>query len=339
MDAPQARILVVGSLNMDFILKVDTHAARGGHVQANEQMEMPGGHGANQAVACRRLSRHRDASQTFGVDIQVSIVGAIGESNQDQFGERVKAKLIKEGVEVNMIRSVPEKTGFAHIHVDAAGEPRVTNWPGANYLLLPNHVPQFDPALDMILVQLEIPMETAEYVIESASEAGVPVLLNAAPSTPKVHSTMYKVDYLVVNQLRADDFMGWETKERDPKEYLEVCETYHRFGARLVTITLGEHGAVASKRARRGNATWTWTVPGVSVPFCDLKDTTGGSDAFIGAFAVELLRQKKMGEAENVENALNIAVSAGGYVVKGFGSMDTIPFRDEAEKFRAGEEV
>ncbi|KAL3422353.1 Ribokinase [Phlyctema vagabunda] len=339
----KARILVIGSLNLDFILTVQHHPASSDHVRANSEQRIPGGHGANQAVACARLSRNSSTDDGSSFGITVALEGAVGEL--DDFGDQICTMLTENWVDVSGVRRIPKtSTGYAHVNVDSSGGSRVTYLPAANDAVLPSMFPSLpSPKPDILLLQLEIPLTTVEYLVKLAHNDGVEVLLNAAPVEDDSHlpGCVYPlVDHIIVNEIHADTLTGIRKVPFSDRvnqaymiyqHYLEACDHFHELGVRNVVITLGELGAVAScldpdsQRHRRYCFDGAVTEDGV-------RDTTGGSDTFIGAYAVEIVRQRQLGQDQDIGKAVEWGIKAAGICVAYIGSSPGIPWRDQVAK-------
>jgi len=246
-------IAVVGSINLDVVVGVERHPAPGETVVGGDRHELPGGKGANQAVAAARLGA------------TVRFVGRVGD---DDAGRRLRGGLAAEGVDVAHVRVDPEApTGMALIAVDAAGENTIVVSPGANARVGAGDV---EAARDVLasaavtLVQHEVP-EAA--VAAAIAAAGGKVVLNPAPARPLVAP----VDVLIPNRGELEALAG---RAGDPVELARELEA-----ARAVVVTLGAEGAVVVEGER---------VERIRAPTVEAVDTTGAGDAFCGALAQAL---------------------------------------------------
>jgi ribokinase len=356
-------VFVVGSLNMDFIGIVKKHTARRYHQHFENDLERPGGHGVNQAVAVHRASHckpesRNDASDTRGggqfapsyfldFDIQVHLVGMVGD--EGRHGEVIKEELEKNSVNTQGVHTAKGvKTGFAHIHVNAEGVPEISTSKGANRHLTPDMIKSWSPVPAMVLVQLEIPVDTVRKVIEQANTQKIPIIFNPAPFDEKnnlhEHKELFKVDHLILNAICTDqilnlpeltehEFQDFERKSEMQKRYIDACNAFHNWGAGCVVITLGSLGAIASylepkdTRGSRNQKIWIFGAKKGPIP---LVDETGASDAFIGTYAVEILRQLRSPSGMlDIGAAIEVAIKAGGLTVSKLGSLDAIPWRNE----------
>jgi ribokinase len=246
-------IALVGSINLDIVVGVDRHPAPGETVLGDDRQELPGGKGANQAVAAARLGA------------EVAFVGRVGD---DDAGRRLRDSLAAEGVDVTHVRvDADASTGVALIAVDRAGENTIVVSSGANARVSAADV---EAARDVLanaavtLVQHEVPEDA---VAAAITAAGGTVVLNPAPARPIVAP----VDVLVPNRGELETLAG---RAGDPVELARGLEA-----ARAVVVTLGSEGAVVVEGAH---------VERISAPEVEAVDTTGAGDAFCGALAQAL---------------------------------------------------
>jgi ribokinase len=246
-------IALVGSINLDVVVGVERHPAPGETVIGGDRRELPGGKGANQAVAAARLGA------------AVAFVGRVG---ADDAGRRLRDGLAAEGVDVAHVRVDPAApTGMALIAVDRTGENTIVVSSGANARVGPADV---EAARDVLangavtLLQHEVPEEALAAAIAAA---GGTVVLNPAPARPLVAA----VDVLVPNRGELEALVG---RAGDPVELARRLDA-----ARAVVVTLGSEGAVVVEgdRAER-----------IPAPRVEAVDTTGAGDAFCGALAQAL---------------------------------------------------
>jgi ribokinase len=298
-------IVVVGSLNMDLVIRAQRAPAAGETLSADELHTIPGGKGANQAAAIARLG------------ISVAMVGRVG---QDDYGEQLVSNLNRQGVDVTHIRrELGVQTGLAIIVVDRLGENRILLISGSNA-----HVNEedIDGALEsitkakLLLCQLETLHTTVNYAIETASRCNIPILLNPAPAYPIPDQILKNISYLVLNETEAQvvSRLPVEGVASAKKAALSLCAR----GVKTVVITLGSQGAVVS------SGEGTAHVPGFAVhPI----DTTAAGDAFIGGFAVATARGLPMNER------LRFANACGALAVTKLGAQTSLPSLEEVESF------
>jgi ribokinase len=246
-------IVVVGSINLDVVVEVERHPAPGETVLGGDRLELPGGKGANQAVAAARLGA------------EVAFVGRVGD---DDAGRRLRDGLAAEGVDVAHVRVDPEApTGMALIAVDRAGENTIVVSSGANARVIAADVAAAGDVLaaaTVTLVQHEVPEEA---VAAAIADAGGTVVLNPAPARPVVAP----VDVLIPNRGELEALAG---RSGDPVELARGLSV-----AQAVVVTLGSEGAVVVEGSR---------VERIPAPRVDVVDTTGAGDAFCGALAQAL---------------------------------------------------
>jgi len=294
------KIVIVGSINMDLVTETGRFPQAGETVLGERFSFFPGGKGANQAVACARL----------GAD--VTMIGCVGD---DPFGADLLQHLKNEGVSTAHVETVSSvATGIATILVEN-GENRIIVVSGANQAVTPEKVRKAESeirAADLLLAQLEIPMDSVREAIRLASRHGVPVILNPAPATKLTEEDIRNISVLTPNEHELGIVFGEESKEEKLKEWL------YSYPGKIV-MTKGSEGAfyVDEKGTLRQQ-------PAVPV---DAIDTTGAGDAFNGAFAVMLGRGKKLSEA------VRFAVAAASRSVTQKGAQSGMPTEDEVIEF------
>jgi ribokinase len=305
-----SRILVVGSSNTDMVVQVDHLPAAGETVLGRKFTMAAGGKGANQAVAAARLGA------------EVTLVARIGE---DRLGEQALGMLREDGIGCRYIRKDPEAaSGVALIFVDDEGENSIAVAPGANACLSPEDVDCARQAIEkaeVLLLQLEIPLETVKRAAQLAHQAGSAVILNPAPvsSLPLPASLLGKVDFLTPNVAEAAQLAGIEiTSLADASSAANILVER---GIENVIITLGDQGALISTSEGQK------VVPGFSV---QAVDTTAAGDAFNGALAVALAQGLGLVEAVRFANACGALASLR------LGAQPSLPTRDQVESFLAG---
>jgi ribokinase len=255
------RILVVGSINTDLVTFTNRMPEAGETLGAQDFVILPGGKGANQAVAAARL----------GAD--VAMIGRVGD---DAFGTAALKSLQAEGIDTaGIVVSAGVPSGVATILVEASGENRILIVAGANGQVMPADVP--DAALAsaaLVVLQLEIPLPTVTDLIARAQSLGVAVLLNPAPAAALDPEMLRGVTYLVPNRDELARLTGMPVSRTD--EIVAAARRLVRRGVGTVIVTLGADGALLVTQAR---------VAHVEAPMVTPVDTTGAGDAFIGCFA------------------------------------------------------
>lgn len=301
------RIAVVGSLNMDLVFRTPVMPAVGETLSGHEFLQIPGGKGANQAVAAARQ----------GAD--VVFVGKVGD---DGFGAQLIKGLAADGIDVSHIgRQSGVATGVAGILVDDAGANSIVLAAGANATLSAANVDAAEASLAgaaYLLCQLETPLDTVTHAIAKAHALGVRVILNPAPARPLSNELLSLVDILVVNETEARQLSGIDVT--DTASALQAAAQLRAQGVGMVLVTMGEHGVVLV--SAEGSA----TVPAVRV---QAIDTTAAGDTFVGAFAVAL------GCGLAPAEACAEAQYAAALTVTRLGAQTSIPTRAEVEAFAA----
>jgi ribokinase len=282
-------VVVVGSANVDQVFRVERIPAPGETVLSTGLSTARGGKGQNQAVAASRAG----AGTLF--------IGAVG---QDDFGALTRDGLQADGIDVTRLRTADAPTGTALIAVDDAGENTIIVEAGANRLLvdLDDTDARAIATARVLLVQLEIPLETVEVAVRIARSAGTTAILNAAPIRDLPEELLASLDVLVVNEHEAAHLAG-------DREWARLTEQVP-----VVVVTLGGEGALL---LRRGVDEIRVAAPKVAA-----LDTTGAGDTFCGAFAASLA------EGADLEHALRFAVVAGSLSVEQHGAVPSIPSRD-----------
>ncbi len=294
-----ADVVVVGSLNLDVVVPVERHPAPGETVLGGDHVQLPGGKGANQAVALARLGR------------SVAMVGRVG---ADDPGRRLRAALEAAGVDARHVLDDPgAPSGLAMISVTDDGENTIVVSPGANGRVGHDDVAGAAELLEaalVTLVQLEVP---AAAVSAAAAAAGGTVVLNPAPARALDTELLARVDVLVPNRTE----LALLARAAVPDGAAAAAELAARLqGPRAVVVTLGADGAVVSHE--RG-------AEHIPAPAVDAVDATGAGDAFCGALSDALA-----GGAELVE-AARWAVRAASISVTRPGAQDGMPTRAELE--------
>ena len=280
-------ITVVGSINMDLVVRTAHFPQQGETVLGDLYTTVPGGKGANQAVAAARL----------GEDVQ--LIGAVG---TDGFGDELLDGLNAENVGITHVKRSTGASGIANVLL-SEGDNRIIVVPGANHSVSVEEVNMYESLLkesSIVMMQLEMPIPVVQRTLEICSEHGVPTILNPAPSSGFTEDFLPFLSYITPNETEAEDLFGadWES----------VLEMYPN---RLV-VTLGKEGARYFDGSRHV------TVPGFETT---AVDTTGAGDTFNGAIAVALSEKMPFGEAVLFANA------AASLSVEMFGAQSGMPGR------------
>lgn len=309
------RIAVVGSVNLDLVATTAELPRPGETVLGGDFTTVPGGKGANQAIA----AAYAGARVTF--------IGAVGD---DGFAAQLRENLDRAGVDLTLLRSVPGASGVALIAVDGNGENIIVVAPGANSQL--TALTDADRAAiagsDALLLQLEIPLDTVVEAARVASAAGVPVLLNAAPARRLPPELLELVDVLVVNLIEAQAVLG-DVDSSARRSRSAAARGMHAYSllerlrplAPRAVLTVGADGAFYTDR----EGGWLH----IPAPKIDAVDTTAAGDGFVGALAVAYTEGKAMPQA------LGWACAAGAVSATRLGASSSLARRAEIDHLAA----
>ncbi|WP_084516605.1 ribokinase [Microtetraspora niveoalba] len=289
-------ISVFGSANMDLVAYVPSAPKLGETVTGRAFRTIPGGKGANQAVAAARAGA------------QVAFIGAVGD---DAFGPELRGALFEAGIDTSRLRVVPGPSGIAHIVVEDSGGNSIVVVPGANGSV--TGCSAEDVAMiarsRALLLQLELPLEGVVEAARAARAAGVPVVLTPAPVVELPGELLDAVDLIVPNEHEAAAITG----AADPDDALKVLLDR----VPEAVITLGSRGALYGSRAGV-----RLLVPAVRV---EAVDTTAAGDTFVGALAVA------RSEGRDPADALRFASTAAALSVQREGASTSMPSRAEID--------
>ncbi|RSS80002.1 ribokinase [Streptomyces sp. WAC06614] len=293
-------IAVLGSTNMDLVAYVAKAPRLGETVTGREFRTVPGGKGANQAVAAARCGG------------RVTMIGAVG---TDEFGLRLRSSLGAAGVDTAALRTVEGASGTAHITVDDEGGNSIVVVPGANARLtaLEDGDEARIAAADTLLLQLEVPLEVVTAGARAARAHGVRTVLTPAPAQPLPPELLAATDLLVPNEHEAAALTGLTDTDRAAEALLQQVPA--------VAVTLGSAGVLY---AARGREPFTVAAPRVRA-----VDTTAAGDTFVGALAVAL------GEGRPEREALAWACAAAALSVQRPGAQASMPARAEVDAARS----
>jgi ribokinase len=300
-------ISVVGSANMDLVFRTPRMPLIGETIAGGDFHQIPGGKGANQAVAAARLGA------------AVNFIGRVGD---DAFGTRLRDCLVADAIDVSQLANTPNTaTGVAGIIVDASGHNCIVLAPGANERLSVLDISNAAQSIrdsKLLVCQLETPLETVTAAINLAHEANVAVILNPAPARELADDLLQQVNYLIVNEVEACQLSGIEVTDAVSAQLASNKLLARGVGA--VLLTMGEQGVYIA------NAETTKFIPGISVK---VVDTTAAGDTFVGAFAVGIANGLSF-EAASIE-----AQYAAALTVTRLGAQTSIPHRQEVLSFMA----
>ncbi|MDN2713156.1 ribokinase [Janthinobacterium sp. SUN118] len=301
-------IVVIGSINMDLVLRVPRMPLPGETLTGGAFRTIPGGKGANQAVACARMSGKVEAGGQ-----QVAMVACVGD---DAFGATLRAALVGDGIIDSHISTLPGvASGIASILVDDNGQNSIVIAGGANDLLSPAHIDAAQGLIeqaDIVVLQLETPMATVVHAIKLARSLGKTVVLNPAPAASLPEGVLDLVDYLIPNEIEAAMLAG--VSPESATDIPALAAALQKQGSDNVIITLGNKGVHA---ALYGGDTM---FPAEAV---QAVDTTAAGDTFIGGFVAGLA--SGMDEAE----AIGQGQRAAAWSVTKPGAQTSIPYLHE----------
>jgi len=306
-------ILVAGSLNMDQVVRVPRVPAIGETLLGAGSLKLvPGGKGANQAVAMARLGA------------SVTMAGRVG---SDLFGERLISALRADHIHTDLIVvDSEEASGVAFIFLTADGDNAIVVASGANMRVGRDEkhmaaILQAIPQAQALVLQLEIPTDTVSALVAAAHKAGVPAILNLAPAQSLAKDTLRQLTALIVNETEASLLSGQHVETLEDARI--VATVLHEQGIPNVVVTLGAQGALLAASDAHGK-TQVMLQP---APRVQVIDTTAAGDCFVGAFTVALSEQ------QSPEDALRFAIYASALKVTRFGAQPGLPTRDEVDRF------
>ncbi|MCR6095436.1 ribokinase [Salipaludibacillus agaradhaerens] len=284
-------VTVIGSLNMDLVTQTNSFPVKGETVIGDHFMTVPGGKGANQAVAAARLGAN------------VNLIGRVGD---DPFGEILLRNLTENSVFKANVEPVTDcATGVATIILHDRDN-RIIVTPGANNYVTKEYIVQHENVIltsDIVLLQMEIPLPTIEFVLQLCEASAVPVILNPAPAHQLSEEAWQRATYLTPNETEKELLFG-----KEPSEYLRE----------KLIVTEGKHG-VSFFESGSFDRVDGWSVTPV--------DTTGAGDTFNGAMAVALAEGKSKAEAITFANA------AAAMSIQKLGAQGGMPTRQALEEF------
>ncbi len=304
--ATMRSVLVVGSANMDMVVLTKRFPKPGETVLAHEFGMYPGGKGANQAVACAKL----------GGDVTF-----LGKMGRDMFRERLLSSLESEGVDLsNVLVDENAPTGIALITVDGEGQNEIVVVSGSNMKLTVADISAQEKLFDragVVMLQLEIPLETVVRAAHMAKERGAAVILNPAPATALPNELLEAVDYITPNESEAELLTGRSVS--DAASCVEAARALLERGVSHVILTVGDRGVV------HVSADGVHSYPAYRV---NVVDTTAAGDAFNGALAYAI------GRGDGLEEALPFANAVAASCVTRMGAQTSMPLLRDVERFQ-----
>ncbi|MTI67349.1 MAG: ribokinase [Firmicutes bacterium] len=301
-------ITVIGSLNMDLVTTTEKTPRVGETLIGKDFKSIPGGKGANQADAIAKL------------DGDVVMIGKVG---NDEFGDRLKNSLKNDGVDVTYIKEVKDiSTGIASIIVNGDGDNSIVVVPGANFKLDKTDIDKSIEALeksDIIVSQLEVPIDTVKYSFKKAKELAKFTILNPAPANKLDDELISNIDLLTPNETELETLSGVSIKNDD--DILKAAKILIDKGVKELIVTTGEKGCLYINEYKHKS---------YKAHKVDVKDTTAAGDSFTAALAVAL------SEGKNMDSAITLALKVAGLTVTKKGAQSSLPTKDDVKSFKGG---
>lgn len=298
-------ICVIGSLNMDLVVNVDTMPKPGQTLLGGNFKEVPGGKGANQAVAMARLEGN------------ISMIGKVG---NDSFGKTLIEALNDDNVNTNHVHIANCSTGVAFITVDKNAQNAIVVAPGANFQLNKDDIDKNIDCIknsDIVVIQLETPLETVKYALQVAKDLNKYTILNPAPAVKLDDEIIKNVDLLTPNETELEIIS--EIKIENEDDIIKAASKVIEKGVKELIVTLGSKGSLYINEERSFFKS-AYKVEAV--------DTTAAGDSFTGALAVALSNNKTM------EEAMDFASKVGALSVMKEGAQSSLPTLKDVDNFR-----
>ncbi|MFL9880928.1 ribokinase [Herbaspirillum rhizosphaerae] len=304
-------IVIIGSINMDLVLRVPRMPLPGETITGGQFRTIPGGKGANQAVACARLSAD---------SVKVAMVACLGD---DAFGTELRAALRTDGIDDSHVTTIPNTaSGIASILVDDNGQNSIVLASGANAELSPAHIDAARALIEqarIVVLQLESPLPTVIHAIKLAHVLGKTVVLNPAPAQALPTELLGQIDYLVPNEIEAAMLAGVPANgidiDKDSDDQIaDIIAKLRANGSSNVLVTLGEKGVYAALAAGSTH---------FDAQAVKAVDTTAAGDTFIGGFVAALA------EGCSEADAIALGQRAAAISVARVGAQTSIPTRQE----------
>lgn len=300
-------VVVVGSINLDLVAGAHHIPKPGETIIGSSFQTFHGGKGANQAVAAAKLGH-----PTY-------MVGNVG---NDAFGPQLLQALSEAKVNISAVTTVDGSSGVALIIIGSDGENNIVVVPGANGLLSPEQLEAAAPLLKQagfLLAQLEIPLETVEYLAAFAAQHQIPLMLDPAPARDLPQSLLKKVGWLTPNETETEILLRRVVDKNADSAIHRAAEELLALGARNVLLKLGGRGCLVAEREREKQF-----IPAFQI---NAVDSTAAGDAFNAAFAVALLRGQSTAESARY------ACAVAGIAVSRYGAQPSMPTSVEVEEF------
>lgn len=297
-------ICVIGSLNMDLVVNVDTMPKPGQTLLGGNFKEVPGGKGANQAVAMSRLEGN------------ISMIGKVG---NDSFGKTLIEALNNDNVNTNHVHIANCSTGVAFITVDKNAQNAIVVAPGANFQLTKDDIGKNIDCIknsDIVVIQLETPLETVKYALQVAKDLNKYTILNPAPAVKLDDEIIKNVDLLTPNETELEIIS--EIKIENEDDIIKAASKVIQKGVKELIVTLGSKGSLYINEEK------SFFKSACKV---EAVDTTAAGDSFTGALAVALSNNKTMDEA------MDFASKVGALSVMKEGAQSSLPTLKDVDNF------
>jgi ribokinase len=298
-------VTVVGSMNMDLVVNTDEIPKIGETVLGKELLQIPGGKGANQGVAIAKLNNN------------IIFLGKVG---KDGFGDELLKSMKDAGVNTEHIERTKTSTGIAVINVDKEGNNNIVVIPGANGEVdkeyLNRHISAFEKA-DVVVFQLEIPLETVKEGLRISKELGKTTILNPAPAMDLDDEIIENIDILIPNEHELERLS--KIKVGDEESMIEAANILLNKGIKEIIVTLGSKGAL-----HIDNNGYKF-FPAYKVRAID---TTAAGDSFIGGFVSSYIEHKDM------EKAIDRGQRTAALAIQKIGAQSSLPTMEEVENFK-----
>jgi ribokinase len=303
-------VIVVGSINLDLVARAQHIPKPGETIIGSSFQTFHGGKGANQAVAAAKLG------------YPTYMVGNVG---HDAFGPQLRQALSEAKVNTSAVTTVQGSSGVALITIAAGGENNIVVVPGANGLLSPEQLEKATPVLEQagfLLAQLEIPLETVEYLATFAEQHQIPLMLDPAPARDLPQSLLRRVEWLTPNESETEILLRRAVDGDKDSAIFAAADELLELGPRNVLLKLGARGCLVAERDQDRQFIPAFLINAV--------DSTAAGDAFNAAFAVALLR------GQSTLESARYACAVAGISVSRYGAQPSMPTATEVEEFIQG---
>lgn len=299
------KILVVGSMNMDLVVKVDEIPKIGETLTGSEFLQIPGGKGANQGVAMAKLNS------------DVSFLGKLG---KDSFGESLVRSMESSGVNMDNVDYTQDSTGIAVINVDKSGNNNIVVIPGANGTVDKEYLQKNEKAFeeaDIVVFQLEIPLETVKEGLRISKKFGKTTILNPAPAGELDDEIIENIDILIPNEHELERISKVKISDKD--SILKAGNLLIEKGIKKIIVTLGSEGVLYLDPENHE----------FFKPYkVNVVDTTAAGDSFIGGFVSYYI------ETKDIKKSIDMGQRTAALTIQKFGAQSSLPTREEVDDFK-----